>query len=302
MNWNIVRESSHTLSTMPDRIQREAENLRFKHASDSIAAAELDESIHPASLEAANARGTRLYLFIAMDHMRALKRLLAPSSVRSSLTPWTCGRVILESCAKSIWLLDPEVEVKERLTRSLNIRLDDLFEWRKYVRSISAKHSQRPKDAQAAFSQADERIKLFRRRAQDFGIVEKLNKRGRFIGFGNGIQSTLDIICLTLGPDLEGEYRLLSSAIHGSNWATLTLGATTSESQSGSIASLHLEPSHAMALVMLSLQSFALSSWSHFNLYGWNAGPLSDILETEYDQAKFNQKSRFWRSDYPRAR
>ena len=269
---------------IPDRVSGVAIGLNHRCAADSQASREVSKYSQSKALEAAYIQGMRQYLFVSLDHMLALERSFRPLPQALSLTPWTCARVILESCAKSIWLLDLDITAKDRITRSMNYMLIDQLELLKYIRSSRSDQSGQLEATEVAKRRAESRITELREQAQELDITEKMNKSHKFIGFGPGMPSTLDLVRLSLGRDMVSKYRLFSAAMHGSGWATLTVGARIDRSLHGPKAVPQLSPVHAMLLVILSVQSFSVAACHHFKLYGGIRWPNS-ILEHGYDQA-----------------
>lgn len=295
MDWPAVIECSQALLDTPERIRAVAIGLNYTYRPDSQAFREAALTGGSEAIEAAYIQGIGQYLFVSLDHMLALERSFRPLPQTLTLAPWTCTRVILESCSKSIWLLDSEISAKERAARSLNFKLSDQLELLKYIRADRPDQSKKSQATELATARAEARIAELRSQAEKMNIVEKTNRNERFIGFGSGMPSTLDLIRFGLGQDMVSKYRLLSAAMHGSRWATLTVGARTGRSLAGPIAVPQLLPTYAMSLVITSIQSFALSAFNHFKLYGWELGVLHTILEDGYDQANLNQDARFWR-------
>ena len=135
LNWKSVQQSARALVFIPKSIRDISVHMKYNCASDSKARREIDTCNQSYSLETAYAQGIRHYLFVASDHMSALERSLRPMPNRLSLAPWTCVRVILDSCSRSAWLLEEDISSHCRLTRSLNWHLYDQKQLLKYLRS-----------------------------------------------------------------------------------------------------------------------------------------------------------------------
>ena len=297
ITWTTVDRSIEALVFMPERIRELAIHLRYEYASESQAESEVQQWPMPSRLTEAYVHGTRQYLFVALDHMLGLSRMLKPQPTRLSLSPWTCSRVILESCANAVWLLSADISAEQRVTRSLNSLLQDQEQFRKYLNSI-AKHDPSAIDDTQYVSVVgimEERIELLQADAQSMNIVPKFNKKGKLIGFGNEQSTALERIVSTLGPDMEERYRSYSAIAHGSGWATLTLGAKVDPTSRRNAAIQEITPCHAISLVALSMSFFALAAWSHFRLFGWERSGLMAICDSAYDMALPNTEHRFWR-------
>ena len=211
-----------------------------------------------------------------------------PKQTRLSLSPWTCSRVILESCANAVWLLSTDIPPEKRVARSLSCLLQDQEELRKYLNCIEKHDPTTVNDTQhvCVKKRAQDRLRNLESDAHTMNITPNFNKKGKLIGFGNEQSSALDRITSTLGPDVEERYRSYSAIVHASGWATLALGAKV-DPQSGKKAAIEeMSPSHAMSMVALSMSFFALAALNHFRLFGWDAETLKRILDTAYSHAR----------------
>ena len=294
-NWATVDRSGEALVFMPERVRELAIHLRYDYAPESQAEREVQQWPLSSRLGEAYVHGTRQYLFVALDHMLGLSRMLSPQPTRLSLSPWTCSRVILESCANAVWLLSTDISAQQRVTRILNYLLQDQEQLRKYLNSIAKNDPSAVDDNQVFMNRLKERVRIFQEDAQSMNIVPKVNKQGRLIRFGNEQSKALDRIVSTLGPDMEERYRSYSAIVHGSGWATLTLGAKVEPTSERNAAVQQMSPSHAMSLVALSMRFFALAAWNHFRLYGWDLAALVGILDSAYNHALLGSNDRFWR-------
>lgn len=289
--------SAEALVFMPERVRELAIHLRYEYASGSQAEGEVQHWPLPLRLREAYVHGTRQYLFVALDHMLGLSQMLSPQATRLSLAPWTCSRVILESCANAVWILSTDISPEQRVARSLSSLLHDEEELRKYLNSIAKHDPTAVNDPQyiSIKDRAKDRMRSLESDAQIMNIASNFNKNGRLIGFGNEQSSALDRIASTLGPDIEERYRSYSAIVHGKEWATLALGAKVPQTSGSRAVVQEMSPSHAMSLVALSMSFFALAAWNHFRLYGWDEDALKGILDTAYNHALPTSSDRFWR-------
>ena len=297
INWTTVDRSVEALVFMPERVRELAVHLHYEYAPGSQAESEIQQWPQPSRLTEAYVHGTRQYLFVALDHMLGLSRMLRPQPTRLSLSPWTCSRVILESCAKAVWLLSTDISAEQRLARSFNSIFHDQEQLRKYLNSISKNDPSSSADPQylSTMKNTEERIRTLQADAHSMGIVPKVDKKGKLIGFGNERPTALDRIVSTLGPDMEERYRSYSAILHGSDWATLALGAKVDPASGTTAAVQEISPSHAMSLVALSMSFFALAARNHFGLFGWDVEVLIGILDSAYNHALPSSNDRFWR-------
>jgi hypothetical protein len=84
--------------------------------------------------------GAAIVLGAARDHLVGLECLLAAES--SVYAPITVGRALLEASARAWWLLDPSIDARERLARTLTDRLANIREQAKIARAIAERGGQ----------------------------------------------------------------------------------------------------------------------------------------------------------------
>ena len=299
MDWEIIRKKAEVLDEMPKKIRGIALSYSRRPFPNSQASQELKDCSNKELLEIAYYQGV-LQHFVSSDHMSTLKRTLEPTVL--SFAPWTCARVVLETCSLGVWLLDTEVNSKERITRSLNLRLEDENQkiklLRKKLERISnqdqtAELSQK-QEANALIEGSETRIKCLEEKAKESNIAVAKNKKNDLIGFGSGgLLKISDRIDTTFKA--KDDYAMLSSAAHGNPSAILSLGVNIEQSKNGPLIP-DLHPLDAMWLIMKIVGWFARTSWTYFNLFGRDLKELQSVLEDGYDQVGFiNEESRFWR-------
>ena len=279
---------------MPKAIRDLAITYDYRPSAGSQASQELSNCPNEEILEVAYNHGALQFLFVSSDHMSGLRRALTPSLGVLSCTPWTCARGVLESCSNGVWLLDTEIDSKERITRSLNLRLQDQYIQKKLAHKDRAQSVESTQGNSNLIRKIEARIKYLRKKAYKLSIAEKKNKRGEFLGFGSGLPSISARIASTLNADYD--YAMLSSAAHGNEFATLSLSVKVIEqTKNRLIATPCLDPKNAVYLIFLVIEWFARASWTYFSLFGWDLERLQSILEKEYNRADINEESRFWR-------
>lgn len=253
----------------------------------SPASEELETDPNPQHVETAYSFAIQA-LFFAFDHMRALRRGLVEPWLTYS--PWTCARGALESCSVANWLLDATVGHRERVSRCLNLRLQDLRSQMTFFRS-------EPEPPPDAIPSLEGRVAHLRTEARNYSIPEKRNRRSELLGFDAGMPSTTQLIARLFaesGPSTLG-YPLLSAAAHGVNWAVGTLGSTTIVDEAGPRREPQLLPTSALWLTIGAVQWLSRPSWSYFVQYGWDLEEAARILEDAYDVAGIRAGERFWR-------
>ena len=298
MDWEIIRNKAEILDEMPKKIGEISSSYSRRPFPNSQASQELKDCSNKELLEIAYYQGV-LQHFVSSDHMSALKRTLEPTVL--SFAPWTCARVVLETCSLGVWLLDTEINSKERITRSLNLRLEDENQkiklLRKKLERISnqdqiAELPQKQK-ANALIEESEIRIKCLEEKAEESSIAVTKNRKNDLIGFGSGGPPNIsDRIDATFKA--KDDYAMFSSAAHGNPSMILSLGVNIEQSKKGPLTP-DLDPDDAMWLIMKTVEWFARTSWTYFNLFGRELKELQFVLEDGYDQVGFiNEESRFW--------
>lgn len=77
-----------------------------------------------------------MYLVRADDHFRAIGNLLV--SERIALSPFTLARTMLMSCSAAFFILEPGIDVKERVGRWISLRLRSEYQSLGMVSGVSA--------------------------------------------------------------------------------------------------------------------------------------------------------------------
>ena len=275
VDWQDVLRAAGALNSFPKTIFGAFNKYRNSPSGTSKASDELANSVQAATLEMVYAQGAQQLLF-ACDHTLAIHRLFVTKS-QLSYSPWTCARGVLESCSICVLLLDPATGSIERITRSLNLRLEGFQSVRKYLRRRT------PTLAQGIDSQVQAKIAALRQECLPLGIAEKLNSKGQFLGFGRGVQSISNRIEEAFGA--SNDYSLLSACAHAEAWAILDLDP---RSEPG------LSPEWAMYLVTKPIEWAARSLWAYYRFFGWDLEEGTATLEREYNRAGLGHESRFW--------
>ena len=282
-----VIQCAKALTLLPEKIQEAMAKYNQTPEPDSPAAQELKTCPAPQHLETAYALAIQR-LFVVFDHMGALHR--AFSEPWLTYSPWTCARGALESCSVADWLLEPGIDYKERVSRSFNLRLQNLRSQITFFRS-------EPEPPPDAIPNLEGRVAHLRTEARRLAIPEKPSRKGQLLGFGAGNLSYTQLIDRFFG---EGEsatlgYPLLSAAAHGTNWAVGSLGSTTIVDDEGARREPTLTPMMALWLIVDAVQWLSRPAWSYFVQYGWDLGEAREILEEAYNLARIAETERFWR-------
>ncbi len=257
---------------------------------------ELLDSTNERALQVAYNQGVRQMLLVSPDLMSGLRRVLTPEPNVLSCTPWICSRGVLESCSMAVWLLDSEIDSKERVSRSLNIRLQEQYVQKRLVRKEMASPLgvESTQGNSELARKIDRRIQYLRIEARSVGLSDKKNRRGELWGFGSGPVPISKRIDSTL--DAGFDYAMLSSVAHGNEFAMLSLSSKRLvHTGDGEISIPCLDPKSAVYLVFLTFEWFARASWTCFRLFGWDLVWLKSVFEKQYDRADIKDEFRFWR-------
>ena len=278
---------ARALDRLPEQLQSAMAKYDQKPRSGSPASHELDTCSEPQHAETAYTLAIQR-LFVVFDHMSALRRALAEPSLTYS--PWTCARGVLESCSVADWLLDAAISYRERVARCFNLRLQNLRSQMTFFRS-------EPDPPADTIPELQKRVAHLRTQAPKLAILEKSDRKGKFLGFDAGMPSHTQLIdgfCARHESSSLG-YPLLSAAAHGEDWAVGSLGSTTVIDQSGARRVPTLRPVCAMWLIVHAVQWLSYPAWSYFVQYGWDLEEAARILEDAYDLAAITERERFWR-------
>ena len=302
MGWEIIRKKAEALDEIPERIGMKIVSYNKRPSPSSKASQELEYCQNEESLITAYEQGI-LLLSVSSDHMSGLRRTLEPEGL--SCAPWACARVVLESCSTGIWLLDTRIASKERITRSLNLRLNEQYQQIKFCRNDqeeSAESFFSSQETNDVIKECGNKIENFKKKAEKWGIKERKSKKGKFIDFGAGLPNISDRIAFRFTEKnskkhtKKNTYALLSGAAHSNQWAIASLGMKIIQQEDDFISVvLELDPDNAEQLIENTVEWFARTSWTYFNLFGWDLEELRSVLEDGYDQFGFNEESRFWR-------
>ena len=209
-----------------------------------------------------------------------------------TFAPWTTARGVLEAASAAMWLLE-DVDAKTRMARSLSLRLQHLDDEAVYVRDASTRHPDVPGFVDA-LPNIEARVEHLKKQAARLGIREKKDRRGRLIGFGEGLLNITELAENQLGE--RETFRLLSAVAHGRTWANLALGLRRLPAEGKIAVEQHLSEEAALFLIVSALDWFARPVWAYFEFSGWDLTRLADKFEQIYDQAGLVGTTRFWRN------
>jgi hypothetical protein len=223
----------------------------------------------------------------AMDHLHALDLLI--SSGESAMAPWTCSRGLLEASATATWLLDAQIDVTERVGRSMAIRYATLMAQRKLA------NVERDAGLLAAI---DRRVDEIADIAAQLGYQPVTDANGRRMSIGRQKPTITDLIDQQF--DLQVVYRILSGVAHCDTVTVSQLGFGTVEDIQPDGVMKRLGVDHAVQSMLLAkgVEIYARAVWMHMVQYGCDLADAARLLEVAYNRCGLDDRDdvRFWRS------
>lgn len=290
MNGQIfLRDIVSIINRLHDLTAGHINANRNEPTNESQAANEIANCVREQSYRTAITQGG-IMLEAASDHLIALARAITEPVL--SISPWTCTRGIMEASSLSAWLMNPSVDVTERVRRSFAFRHEGLVQQRRWASS-----------AGLDYSRIDQRIDEVEQVALGLGYQRVVDRRGNRIGIGQQMPSMTKLVT----DMLKGEeaYRLLSSIVHAHPWALQQISfqrvgdQSSSNGQSAfSLDTVQLErnisPASVLYLAHTGSYAFARALWYKSQLYGWDAYTLRTILNSIFDSLRYTNGDRFW--------
>jgi len=238
--------------------------------------AELEQSDPKWTEDVVNAASTgTLLLESGGEHLT-----LFVKSITESVEPiacWTCIRAMLEPCALACWLLDAQIDSKERAGRSIAHRYKGIDEHLTYSRCTGQPAN--------VIQDIEDRLDYLDKKAVKLGFPrlteKKTHKRN---GAGCRVPSATKVIDDYLG--MGDAYRLLSAMAHGHGWAISQLGFRKVQMSDftsvGGVPVRRLEKSLSITgvayLGLIATKAFGKTAAQHFRYAGFDTSPI-DLLE-----------------------
>ena len=243
------------------------------------------ESVHTASSQA------WMLLDVTADQLTAFLKTV--SEPFETIAPYTCIRSLLEAAALASWILDPTIDVRTRVSRSLALRYEGLVQQLRWAKAAG-------KDPIKAERRLDHIVAV----ANTLGYAPVNDRRGRVCGAGRHMPSVTDLV----GEMLQEEvlYRLLSAVAHGHHWAIHqlsftkapqfdTVSAISGTKLTGLTKGANID---SMALLILvAASTFARAVWYKALYLGWDRDLLRTLLEERFDRLGAADHLRCWRID-----
>lgn len=224
----------------------------------------------------------------AKDYLEALDLLVHTKN--HAVAPWACARGVLEASSLTTWLLETQINAKERVGRSLSLRFATLQEQEKLARS---------KHEGAKVQEIKDRIEAIERDALQLGfqrLRDKKNKQKR-IGIGKIKPSITNLVHSQF--DRENLYRILSGVAHSDYTTLLQLSfMKPNEDQSGVLTTQRGIPEGLQLMLLANAAAvYSRGAWLRTIQFGGDAAKVAVMLESRYNELSLadTNEVRFWR-------
>jgi len=278
-----------SLSHLRDTLAQYAQPLGHSPQPGSKAEREIGTFIRAESVHTAQGQAWIL-LEVSADQLTAFVK--TATDPMETIAPFTCVRSLLEAGALACWLLDPAIDVKRRISRSIALRYEGMAQQSRWAKSAGEDQSK-----------AERRRSDIIADAQRLGYLPINDRRGRPAGAGQRMPKVTDVIRDML--DEEAVYRLLSAVAHGHHWALQQLSFTRVpesdeiSAHSGTKLSAITKTANVTGLAYMAIAAagtFARTVWYQASYLGWDQTQLRLLLEAEFDQMGTSDAVRFWRA------
>jgi hypothetical protein len=197
--------------------------------------------------------------------------------------------MLLESAALSAWLLDPACGAADRVNRSYCYRWVGLIEQKKFGVAANS--------PQVSVAEADRRLADLEADARAINVQIKRNKYRKTDWIGMPPPSSTALVKTVF--DEEPWYRLLSSFVHGHQWAALQLSYRQTDDGTGPDTRLvqRVEPFYMVGHLVKAALWFARPIWYRSRMNGFDVTRLREILEGYADRPeRIVEEKRFWKA------
>lgn len=230
---------------------------------------------HPVSLVVLDAK--RKLAAYGPQHLDAIRRLVSPPIDFFSAA--VVARAVIESSARSWYLLDPSVDIRTRVARGMTERLYSLRQQRTVARSLTVASTD---DRSAALDEVDGGINSIASSAHHRGF-EVLPDVGDPKAIDDGRPATTDLVkgLFSRYSTAAAEsitYRLWSAIAHGTGWETELFAEIGDGPDAGyETESLGPRPVHVRSLFQMTCIAY-LEATERFVSY--MKGSSDDLAET----------------------
>lgn len=218
--------------------------------------------------------------FAAADHLGCLTTLISPDGIGGIFGPQVIARSCVEASARSWWLLDPAISVRDRVGRSFRVRLRSVDETKHLLTELidGASYADDDGRREGLLLELDKQlgrrseiladavakgVPVHRERGEPVGINVPMPKNDELVG------ALLRNSGATLGAAI---YALLSGVSHATPYALLEYFEQV-ESADPLLANLepHLRDESVLSMTTVVVLGFLESFGRLVYLYGWNA-------------------------------
>ncbi|MCK4830647.1 hypothetical protein KA005_83815 [bacterium] len=255
----------------------------------SQASGELKTFPRTESVHTALSQGTSL-IEVAADHIMALVK--TTTEPVQAMAPWVCLRSILESAALATWLLDPNLDARTRVQRSLALRYKGFSQQTKIARTLNDN---------SYLNLIEIRIEEVEQVAFDLGFKRVTSKNNNRIGIGQIMPPLTDIVRDTLNE--EATYRYLSALTHAHHWALQQVSFQKVDEQDAGISLMPNTKIMEKAMKSSSIAFLCVTAaiviskpiWYKSRFFGWNLDQIESILDKQFDVMTINPSMRIWK-------
>lgn len=222
----------------------------------------------------------------AADHLEALDLLVATREL--AVAPWVTARAALEASALVIWLLDSDIDVKERVGRSLALRYEALRSQEKLARAAKEERG---------LSSVRERMDGVEKIAVRLGFKPLKDGKGTRTGIGLPKPSNTELVEKLVGD--QKLYRILCGVAHA-DYVTLqqlSFMRVEAAKAGGTTVMRAIPPELQMHLLVRTAAAHARAAWLVMVRYGCDAAEAAVALEACFNQLDLPDTDavRFWR-------
>lgn len=229
-----------------------------------------------------------IVLEAAADHLEALNNLVQTEEY--AVAPWTCARGVLEASTIAIWLLDTNIDAKERVSRSLSLRFATLCAQERMANSVGDK---------ASVGIINDRIQQVEDVAVNLGFSLMRDKKGKRTGIAQSRPKITELIESQLNKHIL--YRVLSGFAHSDYAILLHLAASKIDTvhSRGSIMKRTIHKDKQATLLANTAAVYARGAWLRTVQYGCDPVQAAVVLEKRYNELELpnTNEVRFWRTD-----
>lgn len=230
---------------------------------------------------------TGVFLEAAADNLRALDRLITMGEF--AISPWVNARASFEACALVNWLLDRDIEIKERVGRSLALRYEALRSQEKFANVT---------DDKSALSSIQEQLDKIEQIAIECGFRNLQNDKCKRTGIAVRKPSITVLMSKLLGADRL--YRILSGVAHSDYVVLRQLSYSPAEEKlSGDVVIIPVIDHKLQKELLVNVAAaYARVAWLYVIHFGCNVAEMVEVLENCFDELELPdlKEIRFWRS------